>query len=82
MKNTSRMRSLWLGLGGLLLAVILLAVVIIGYDTVRVPSVKAEGMPFLEQDQSLVTVNTTRIGSDDPVETAVAVAQMIYPVTE
>jgi hypothetical protein len=46
------------------------------------PAQKPGEMGRLASNQDLVTVNTTRIGSDDPVETAVAVAQIIYPVTE
>lgn len=36
----------------------------------------------LETNAALLTPNTTRIGSDDPVETAVAVSQTVYPATE
>ena len=39
-------------------------------------------MTVLADNHELVTVNTTRVGSDDPVETAVAVAQIVYPATE
>lgn len=85
--KSNRLRSLWITLAGLLLAVLLLAAGMELYEKAYVPSAQASGvssseMPSLETNQSLVTVNTTRIGSDDPVETAVAVAQIIYPATE
>lgn len=43
---------------------------------------KPDDQPALTANAELATVNTTRIGSDDPVETAVAVAQIVYPATE
>ncbi len=43
---------------------------------------KATELPSLDIDEELLTVNTTRVGSDDPVETAVAVSNIIYPATE
>ncbi len=33
-------------------------------------------------DQELATVNTCRVGSYDPIQTAVAVSQLMYPATE
>ncbi len=80
-------KNTWITLGLLAVTVTLMVAGILFYeDQVLIPkmepgAVPAE-MPFLEQDHTLVTVNTTRIGSDDPVQTAVAVAQIIYPVTE
>lgn len=41
---------------------------------------KAGTMPTLPQQTA--TMHTTRIGTDDPVETAVAVSNIVYPVTE
>lgn len=76
------MRNLLLTLAGLLIATLLLAVGARAYEEAYVVSGEVGEMPYLELNQALVTVNTTRIGSDDPVETAVAVAQIIYPVTE
>jgi hypothetical protein len=46
------------------------------------PNEEPAELPELEANGRLLTVNTTRIGSDDPVETAVAVANMVYPATE
>jgi hypothetical protein len=46
------------------------------------PEAKPGEIAPLAIDATLNTVNTTRIGSDDPVATAVAVAQIIYPATE
>ena len=76
------MRSVWTTLGGLVLVIVLAFLGMISYEKLYIPSQKPGEMPFLEADQQLVTVNTTRVGSDDPVETAVAVAQIIYPATE
>lgn len=78
------MRSLWLTLAGLLLAVaILFFGLIVLYDEQGLlPAEKPGAMPLLESNQMLLTVNTTRVGSDDPVQTAAAVSQAIYPATE
>ena len=80
------MRNVWMTLGLLLALVVLLSAGILQYERALEPDLKAEAAPgqapFLAVDQRLSTVNTTRVGSDDPVETAVAVAQLIYPVTE
>ncbi len=43
---------------------------------------KPGDLPRLAPDRELLTVNTTRVGSDDPFETAVAVSNIIYPATE
>ena len=51
-------------------------------ESAYVPDEKPQELPFLSDNQDLVTVNTTRVGSDDPIETAVAVANIIYPATE
>jgi hypothetical protein len=74
-------------LGKVLLGIVLSTAVFFGGiflygERVLSPEEMPGGMPFLADNQELVTVNTTRIGSDDPVETAVAVAQIIYPATE
>ena len=78
------MKSLWLSLAGLLAAVVVLFFVLnVAYaEWALTPAQEPAAMPFLESNHSLVTPNTTRVGSDDSVETAVAVAQIIYPVTE
>lgn len=76
------MRSLWISLLGVLVAAAVSAFGIIRIDEARVPPSKGVQEPFIEANQTLVTVNTARIGSDDPVETAVAVANIIYPATE
>ena len=74
--------NVWLALGGILLV----AAILIGgmqlYERAYIPSDDPGEMPFLEVDHELVTVNTTRIGSDDPIETAVAISNIIYPATE
>lgn len=49
-----------------------------GYE----PNEEPAALPSLDANEELLTVNTTRIGSDDPVETAVAVSNIIYPATE
>ncbi|MDT8304726.1 MAG: cell wall-binding repeat-containing protein [Anaerolineae bacterium] len=49
-----------------------------GYE----PNEKPAELPSLDANEELLTVNTTRIGSDDPIETAVAVANIVYPATE
>lgn len=78
------MRSLWLILAGLLAAVgVLFVLANIAYQERALdPSAQPDEMALLESNQTLNTVNTTRVGSDDPVETAVAVAQIVYPATE
>ncbi len=81
-KQQHGMKNTWLGLGGLLVATLFFAILISLWQDASGPEQKPAAMPFLANNQALVTSNTTRIGSDDPVETAVAVAQIIYPVTE
>lgn len=77
------MRNLLLTLGGLLVTtLVVLFGVIQGVESAAMPDQQPGELPFLAADQELVTVNTVRIGSDDPVATAVAVAQIIYPATE
>lgn len=49
-------------------------------EKVLAAEVKAGTSPALPRQT--VTMYTTRVGSDDPVETAVAVANVVYPVTE
>ncbi|MFW6097834.1 MAG: cell wall-binding repeat 2 family protein [Chloroflexota bacterium] len=46
------------------------------------PRAEAEALPFLAENHEQVTVNTVRIGSDDPLQTAVAVSNIVYPATE
>lgn len=46
------------------------------------PRAEPEDLPFLAENHELVTVNTVRIGSDDPLQTAVAVSNIVYPATE
>jgi hypothetical protein len=77
------MRGLLLTLGGMLMAAALFGAGIILYeDRALAPVAEAEAIPPQSADALTQTVNTTRVGSDDPVETAVAVAQIVYPVTE
>ena len=78
------MRVLWLTLGGVLVAAITFTAGIILYeDRVLAPEAEAQLAPPPQALGALQeTVNTTRVGTDDPVETAVAVAQIVYPVTE
>ncbi|MBZ0304721.1 MAG: cell wall-binding repeat-containing protein [Anaerolineae bacterium] len=76
------MRNLVLSAVGLITAVIVLMVAGQQYEKVSIPSIPPGEMMLMEDNMTYVTVNTTRIGSDDPVETAVAVSQIIYPVTE
>ncbi len=77
------MRSLWLALGGLLVAaVVLFFGANVLYADALLPRAAPAAMPRLESNFLLNTVNTTRVGGDDPVETAVAVAQIVYPATE
>jgi len=76
-------RNLLLILGGLLLAILVFTAALVSWiPGIYKPQGEPEALPFLQIDQDLMTVNTARIGSDDPVETAVAVAQIIYPATE
>ena len=77
------MRSTWLTLGLISLGILLYAwqgPALV--ERAYMPEEKPRDLPFLAEDQTLVTVNTTRIGSDDPVETAAAVSNIIYPATE
>lgn len=76
------MRNVWMGLGSVVVVALLTFAGITTYEKEFVPSEEPGEMPRLEQNQQLVTVNTTRIGSDDPIETAVAVSQIVYPATE
>ncbi len=76
------MRNVWFALLGVLTATLLVGFGIIQYEETFVPSGEVGEMPYLEVDHRLVTVNTGRIGSDDPVETAVAVSNIVYPATE
>jgi hypothetical protein len=76
------MKDLFLALLGLAFATFLAFAGMQAYESGFIPSKRAEGMPFLELDRTFVTVNTTRIGSDDLIETAVAVSHIIYPATE
>ncbi len=77
------MKTLWLILLGLLVTVVVLVAGMVWYeDKILIVTEKPGEMPFLETNQTDITVNTTRVGSDDPIETAVAVAQVQYPVTE
>jgi hypothetical protein len=77
------MKFLWLILAGLLVAAgVFLAGILWYEDGVLLPDQEPAGMSALPADQQMATVNTTRIGTDDAVETAVAVSQIIYPATE
>lgn len=77
------MRTLWLALGGFLAATVVLFLLSnVLYAQALLPAERPGAMPLLEEDRTLNTVNTTRVGSDDPVATAVAVSQIVYPVTE
>ena len=76
------MRNVYLALLALLAAVVLLMAGIELYEKQAEPSEEPGDLPLLALDQTMVTANTTRIGSEDPLETAIAVAQMIYPATE
>lgn len=76
------MRSFGLTLLGVLAATLLFGVGIIQYEKTLEPAEEPGPLPELAANMEQITVNTARIGSDDPVETAVAVAQIIYPVTE
>lgn len=77
------MRNTWMTLGLMALGILLYAwqgPALV--ERAYLPDEKPQELPFLPDNHSQVTVNTTRIGSDDPVETAVAVANVIYPATE
>lgn len=76
------MRSLLIALGGLVFTVIFFMAGIIYLDEAVVPSEEPGSLPFLATNQELLSVNTTRVGSDDALETAVAVSQIVYPATE
>lgn len=78
------MRSLWLAIAGLAVAtlIIFLGANVFYARALEKPNAKPAEMPRLESNFQLNTVNTTRVGSDDPIETAVAVAQIVYPATE
>jgi hypothetical protein len=77
------MRSIWTSIGALVVLVVVLVTGILGYeDALQKNKPEPDEMEPLVVDQNDLTVNTTRIGSDDPIQTAVAVAQIIYPVTE
>lgn len=76
------MRNVALALLGLLAVVLLSMGGILLYERAYVSSTSSGEMPLLQPNHELVTVNTTRIGSDDPIEMAVSVAQIVYPATE
>jgi hypothetical protein len=76
------MKNPLIGLLALLIAVLALMGLVQLYEKAYIPSGEAGEMPELEINEDMLTVNTARIGSDDAVETAVAVSQIIYPVTE
>lgn len=76
------MRNLSLALLGLLVAVVLFMAGMQLYEDRVVPSQEPGELPSLALNQELLTANTTRVGSDDPLETAIAVSQAIYPATE
>lgn len=81
--QTPKIRSVWLALGGLALTVLVILALIVAYDNSYArPAQEPGDMPFLQSNHALVTVNTTRLGSNDPFETAVAVSQVTYPATE
>ncbi len=82
-QHEEELRALGLVLLGVVLAAALFfALIYLYYERVLPAEGEPGAMPYLSVNQELLTVNTTRIGSDDPVETAVAVAQLIYPATE
>lgn len=77
------MRNTWLTIALTVLGILLFA--FFGptlVESAYKPEQKAETLPFLAANHTDVTVNTARIGSDDPLETAVAVANIVYPATE
>jgi hypothetical protein len=77
------MRNTLMTLGGFLVtfAVVFYGAIVL-FERTTAPDGLPGEMPFLESNQQLNTVNTTRVGSDDPIETAAAVSQIIYPATE
>ncbi len=78
-----RYTSTLLILSGTALASMAILAGIISYEkAVLKPEQELGASMPLPVDQGLVTVNTGRIGSDDPVETAVAVSQLMYPANE
>jgi len=82
MKRNHSLRIVWLSLAGVLLVALGLVAGVELYERIYIPSAKPGEMPFLDVDHDLVTLNTTRLGSDNPIETAVAVSNIIYPATE
>lgn len=77
------MRNTWLTIGLVALGILLFAwqgpaLVESAYKPAQEPG----DLPFLASNHSDITPNTARIGSDDPLETAVGVANIIYPATE
>ncbi|HSJ58789.1 MAG TPA: cell wall-binding repeat 2 family protein [Anaerolineae bacterium] len=76
------MRNVLLALLGVTIGVVVVMAGLVLYERAFIPSQEPGELPLLQANQSLVTVNTTRVGSDDPLETAVAVSNMIYPATE
>jgi len=78
------MRPLPLTLAGFLgtVVVLFLGVNVLYQERALEPEAKPGEMAPLASNASLNTINTTRVGSDDPVATAVAVAQIMYPATE
>lgn len=77
------MKWVLLGLAGVALsAALFLAAVLFHDDRLLAPDAEPGDLEPIVENRTLITVNTTRIGSDDPVLTAVAVSQIIYPVTE
>lgn len=80
---SSTIRSFLIAFSGLIAAMaLLLTGIVLIEERVLVPSTSAGEMPVFETNQRLITPNTVRIGTDDPVETAVAVSQAVYPATE
>jgi len=71
----------WRGLGGAVAAIVIAFVVVNVWlqDALVAPAARAGDLPRVA---AVPGINTTRIGSDDPIQTAVAVAQTIYPATE
>lgn len=78
------MRAVWLTITGVLLAAVFFTLVVdvLYEERAFLPAAQAGQMPFFEDNQLLNTVNTTRVGTDDPIETAVAVSQIVYAATE
>lgn len=77
------MRGLLITLGGVLIVAVIATIGIITYeDVILAPEAEAQTAPPPRAAALQQTVNTTRVGTDDAVETAVAVAQIVYPVTE